>query len=173
MAKNEDEATGRKGNGHEKPRGKPAQTVQPQFPAQRRHLPPLSRLRAEFDRLFDDFFQSGSGLPAWADEPQSRWSVDIDELEDKVVVRAEAPGFEPGDFDIQVHDNQLQLCACQSEEKNEDGAHQWRRQELFRSVPIPSGIDSEHVDAHYRNGVLTIKLPKTEASKAKRIEVKS
>jgi HSP20 family protein len=173
MAKNENEAGKQKGNGHEQSKEKSMEKSQARVPAQRRHLQPFRQLRAEFDRLFDDFFHGWRGLPAWAEDSQSRWGVDVDELEDKVVVRAEAPGFEPNDFDIQVRDNQLQLCACQSEEKTEEGAHHWQRQELFRSVPIPSGIDSEHVDAQYRNGVLTVTLPKTEKQKAKRIEVKS
>jgi HSP20 family protein len=173
MAMNENDASKKKDDGHQRSKGKSLETSQPRVPAHRRQLAPLSRFRAEFDRLFEDFFPGSMRLSAWPDESQSRWGIDIDESADKVIVRAEAPGFEPGDFDIQVHDNQLQLCACQSEEETKENERHWQRQELFRSVPIPSGIDSEHVDAQYRNGVLTVTLPKTDESKAKRIEVKS
>ena len=62
---------------------------------------PLARMRSEFDRLFDDFFR-GWGLPAVAEERQSSWGLDVDDQGDKVVVRAEAPGFEPDEFDVQV-----------------------------------------------------------------------
>jgi HSP20 family protein len=133
----------------------------------------LSRLRSEFDRLFDDFLGGLGGLPAWPEAGDGRWGLDVDDQEDQIVVRAEAPGFEPDDFDIQVRDDQLVLCACQSEEKQREGGRQWHQQELYRSISLPSGIDSEHVDAQYRNGVLTVKLPKTEQAKSRRIEVKS
>ena len=132
---------------------------------------PLSRLRSEFDRLFDEYFQGWPNL--WQQQRPSHWDLDVEDKEDKVVVHAEAPGFEPADFDLQVNENQLVLCACQSEEHKEDGGRHWQRQEFYRSVPLPSGIDAEHVEAQYRNGILTVTLPKTEQSKSKRIEVKS
>jgi HSP20 family protein len=133
---------------------------------------PLARLRSEFDRLFDNFFGGLGGLPDWPALQQSRWGLDIDEQDDKIVVRAEAPGFEPDDFDIQVRDNQLTLCACQSSESSEVSGHRWEKQELYRSVPLPTDVDTENVDAEYHNGVLTLTLPKTEQSKARRISVK-
>jgi HSP20 family protein len=134
---------------------------------------PLGRLRTEFDRLFDDFFRGWGGLPAWSPQRESGWGLDVDEQDDKIVVRAEAPGFEPDDFDLKVQNNQLMLCACQSEESKEDGGRQWHQQELYRAVTLPSGIDEEHVDAQYRNGVLTVTLPKTEQGKSRHIEVKA
>jgi HSP20 family protein len=133
---------------------------------------PFGRLRSEFDRLFDDFFRGWGGLPVLPTE-RSGWGLDIDDQDDKIVIRAEAPGFEPDDFDLQVRDDQLMLSARQSEEKQEGGGRRWHQQELYRSVPLPHGIDAEHVDAQYRNGVLMVTLPKTERSKSRRIEVKS
>jgi HSP20 family protein len=133
----------------------------------------LGRLRSEFDRLFEDFFRGWGGLPTLSQDRASGWGLDVDDQPDKVVVRAEAPGFEPDDFDLQVRGDQLILCACQSEETKQDGGHQWHRQELYRSVPLPPGIDAEHVDAQYRNGVLTVTLPKTEQGKSRRIQIKT
>jgi HSP20 family protein len=139
----------------------------------RRGSSAISRLRSEFDRLFDDFLGGLGGLPAWPETRDSRWGLDVEDQDDKLVVRAEAPGFEPDDFDIQVRDDQLVLCACQSEEKQQEGSRQWQQQELYRSITLPQGIDPEHVDAQYRNGVLTVTLPKTEQGKSRRIDVKS
>jgi HSP20 family protein len=133
---------------------------------------PLTRLRTEFDRLFDDFFR-GWGVPGIPEESQMGWGFDVEDQPDKVIVRAEAPGFEPNEFDLQVQDNQLVLCACASDEKKEEGGRQWRRQELYRSIPLPSGIDAERVDAQYKNGILTVTMPKTEQSKSRKIEVKT
>jgi HSP20 family protein len=136
-------------------------------------FPSLFRLRDEFDRLFDQFFR---GWPTmW--EPTGhdyRWDLDVQDNDDAVVVRAEAPGFEPGDFDLEVRGDQLVLRAehkAQSEEK-ERGYREWRRQEFYRSVPLPAHVDPNKVEASYRNGVLNVSLPKTEHAKAKRIEVK-
>jgi HSP20 family protein len=133
---------------------------------------PLGRLRAEFDRLFDDFFHGWGGLPAFPTEHESGWGLDVEDKDDKVIVRAEAPGFEPDDFDLQVKDDQLVLCACASEEKAEEGARKWHQQELYRSIPLPSHIDAEHVDAEYHNGILTVTMPKTEPAKSRKIKVK-
>jgi HSP20 family protein len=113
------------------------------------------------------------GLPAMHQEMGSGWGLDVEDQTDRIIVRAEAPGFEPDDFDLQVTDNQLVLCACQSEEKKEQGGRQWHQQELYRSIPLSSDVDTEHVDAQYRNGVLTVTLPKTEQAKSRTIKVKT
>jgi HSP20 family protein len=137
---------------------------------------PWGRLRMDFDRLFDDFFQ---GLPAaWGGEGQpgmgTNWGLDVQERDDAIVVRADAPGFDADDFDIEIRGDQLELCACQSEEKTQDEeGYRWQKREFYRSVPLPAGVDPEKIDAQYRNGVLSIKLPKTESSKSRKIQVKS
>lgn len=104
-----------------------------------------------------------------------RWNLDIREDESNVVVRAEAPGFEAGDFDVQVQGDQLVLCAehkAESEEK-ERGLHEWQQREFFRSVTLPTGIDANKVAANYRNGILTVTLHKTEEGKGRHITVES
>jgi HSP20 family protein len=151
--------------GHELKRSEPRSSMA------RSHWP-LARLRSEFDRLFEDFLGGWPAMSVWSQEPSQRWGLDIDDEADKIVVRAEAPGFEPQDFNLQVHDNQLELCACESEESSQDGGRQWHKRELYRSIPLPSGIDADHVDAQYRNGILTVTVPKTEKGKGHKIEVK-
>jgi HSP20 family protein len=131
---------------------------------------PLNRLRGEFDRLFDDFFH---GWPAWSGAPEMPGDVEVQERDDAILLRADAPGFEPGDFDVQVRGDNLVLCACESEESKEEDGFRWQKRELYRSVPLPSEVDADKIDAHYRNGVLTIKLPKTEQAKSRKIEIKS
>jgi HSP20 family protein len=132
---------------------------------------PWGRLRTEFDRLFDDFMH---GLPVWGGERQSSWGLDVQESEDAIMIRADAPGFDADDFDIEVRGDNLVLCACQSEEKTQDDeGYHWEKRELYRSVPLPAHVDTEKIDAQYRNGVLSVKLPKSEKTKARKIEVKS
>lgn len=131
-------------------------------------------MRDEFDRLFERMVREfpsfmEPGAEGW------RWGVEVEDQEGKVVVRAEAPGFEPGDFDLRVDDNRLVLRAVKKvETKDEKGNVQERReQECFESFALPAGIDKDQVDASYHNGVLTITLPKTAEGKAKKIAVKS
>jgi HSP20 family protein len=135
---------------------------------------PIRRMREEFDRIFDQVF-SGWPVPWERAGRDWRWGLDVEENKDNVVVRAEAPGFEPDDFDLQIRGDQLVLRAAhkaQAEER-ERGYREWRRQELYQSVALPPGVDAEHVQATYRNGVLTVTLPKTEDSKGRRITVRS
>jgi HSP20 family protein len=132
---------------------------------------PLGRLRTEFDRLFDDFMH---GLPVWSDEPQPSWGLDVQEGDKAIVIRADAPGFDADDFDIEIRGDNLVLCACQSEEKTQDEeGYQWQKRELYRSVPLPTDVDAEKIDAQYHNGILTLKLPKSGQTKSRKIQVKS
>jgi HSP20 family protein len=111
---------------------------------------------------------------AWGEERAYSWGIDTQESDSEIVVRADAPGFEPDDFKIEIRGDNLELCACQSEEKTQDeGGYRWQRREFYRSVPLPAGVDAEKVDARYRNGVLSIKLPKTEEAKKRKIQVHS
>jgi HSP20 family protein len=140
---------------------------------------PLHGLRAEFDRLFDDLLHGWQGWPAWnASSEEEEWGaareIDVRERDDAVVVRADAPGFEPDDFDVEIRGDNLVLCACQSDEsKLEDGGVRWSKREFYRSVPLPTEVEAGKIDAHYRNGVLTLTLPKTPRAKGRKIEVKS
>lgn len=89
------------------------------------------------------------------------------------MVRAEAPGFEPSDFDLQIRGNEL-VCQCDNQERGrrkDKGYREWRRQEFQRAVTLPSAVDADKVEATYRNGILTLTLPKTEKTKGRRIEV--
>lgn len=131
----------------------------------------MRRMQSEFDELVrrftQDFSTSGNGENGW------RWGLDVEDKEDSIVVRAEAPGFEAGDFDIQVSDNRLVLRASRkTESKKKEG--EFREQcECYESMTLPSGIDREKIDARYHNGVLTLTIPKTAEGKAKKITVKS
>ena len=129
---------------------------------------PFARMRDEFDRLFENFFDD---LPAQWQRGRG-WNLDVEDKDDKILVRAEAPGFEPGDFDLQVRGDQLVMKAEHKAEKEEQGMRSWQRQEFFRVVPLPAATNPDKVDARYKNGVLTITLPKTEKAVGKKIAIK-
>jgi HSP20 family protein len=156
-------------------------TKQKEGPAPRGALAPqrdfpffLSRLRDEFDGLFERLSRGWAGFRE-AVGNEWRWGLEIRDADDAVVVEAEAPGFEPGDFDLQVSDNRLVLRAARKmETKGKEGkGREYREQECYQSVTLPAGIDREKVEAKYHNGVLTVTLPKTAQGKGKRIAVKS
>ncbi len=134
----------------------------------------MSRIRDEFDRLFERFSREWPTLAEGAGHAW-RWGVDVRDETDAIVVQAEAPGFEAGDFDVRVTDNQLTLRAARKvETKGEEGkVREYREQECYQLVTLPPGIDKNKIDAKYHNGILTVTLPKTAEGKGKQITVKS
>jgi len=136
---------------------------------------PLRQLRDEFDSLFDRFF-GGWPTPFAGDrEDLPRfWDFDLEDAGDHVVVRAEAPGFENDDFNIQVNGTQLTIRAEKKhEEKGKGNGYSYSERRLHRSVMLPAGTDTEKIEARYRNGVLEIHMPKSPEAQGKRIAVKS
>jgi len=154
----------------EQPRQQQPQKQQPQTagpPA--RSGGPLSVFRDEMNRLFDRFFV---GWPAAGGERADGWGMDVSQDEGEVTVRAEAPGFEPNDFDVQIRGDQLILRASHKDQSEQGGYREWSRQEFYRTIPVPQGTEPDKVNAEYRNGVLTVKLPVPEQHRPRRIEVK-
>jgi HSP20 family protein len=132
----------------------------------------LSRMRDEFDRLFERLARQ---WPSHSEGNGWRWGLAVRDEDDAVVVEAEAPGFEAGDFDVQVSDNRLVLRAAKKVETEDEKCkvREYREQQCYESVTLPSGINKDKVEARYHNSVLTMTLPKTAEGKAKRITVKS
>jgi HSP20 family protein len=134
---------------------------------------PLRRMREEFDKMVEQFFGAWP-LTDMAARPMN-WSWDLQEDDTSITVRAEAPGFEPSEFDVQVRGDQLILRASHKAETEEKqpGYREWQQQEFYRSISLPQGVtDHDKVEATYRNGILTVTLPKTEQTKARHISVK-
>jgi len=140
---------------------------------------PLGRLRDEFDAWFDRFF---GRWPApfsadWGRDFDRFWGLDMEDTGKEFVVRAEAPGFEAGDFDVQVTGNLLTIRAehkQEAEDKKGDYHYQERRYGRFqRSVTLPAGAETDKVEARYHNGVLEVHLPKSPEAQGRRIEVKA
>jgi HSP20 family protein len=103
-------------------------------------------------------------------------ALDIAEKDDAILVMTDVPGVKSEDIDISVQGNTLTLSGRTSEEKEDRGEgyyHVERRSGSFkRSVSLPSDIDPDRIEASTRDGVLTITCPKSEKSKARKIEVK-
>jgi HSP20 family protein len=127
-----------------------------------------------FNRLFNDTFARVFG----GEEAAPRgWMppVDIYETDDKLVLKAELPGIDPKDVEVRVEDNTLYLKGerkFEKEVKEENLHHVERSYGAFsRTFALPSSIDSEKVQAEYKNGLLTLTMPKREEAKPKTIKI--
>ena len=172
--------------------GKTAQAgEQGRVPAER--WDPFNTLRQEVDRLFDDFTGSWAsgplaargrsllsrGIPAaWiAGGP----AVDVIDLENEIQIRADLPGMDESEIDIEMSGNMLTIRGEKKEESEtgEKGGRYYlaeRRYGSFqRSLQIPDGTDRENCEAKFSKGVLTITFPKTPEAKetAKKITIRS
>lgn len=105
------------------------------------------------------------------------WAIPLDVVQDddSIVVTASLPGLEADGIDVSVEDG---LLTIKGETKNEteetDGSYVIRERrsgKFHRSLRLPDSVDVEQVEPRYVDGVLTIKLPKIEAKKAKRIQI--
>jgi HSP20 family protein len=133
----------------------------------RRRSHPLDRFRQEFDDLFDLMWR-GSFLPMEREWEQERlWDFDLRQDDKEIVVRAEMPGFDEKDLDVQFHDGLLTIKAEKKQEK--EGERHFRHYE--RSVSLPSGIDANKAQATYRNGVLELRFPRPEGAHGRRIPI--
>jgi HSP20 family protein len=136
----------------------------------------VSRLRNEMDRLWDDYF--GSGRRA-LQPMEEAWlpAVDVSETGDKVTVKAEIPGMEAKDIEISMVGDTLTIKGekkVEREEKDENYHMVERSYGSFsRAMKLPAAVDADKVDATYKNGVLTVVLPKKEEVKPKAIEIKA
>lgn len=127
-----------------------------------------------FNRLFNDVFSRAFGEGA---RGASGWTpaVDIYETDQNVVLKAELPGVDPKDVEIRVEDGALYLKGERKFESDvkEDGYRRIERQygSFTRSFPLPATVNSEKATAEYKNGVLTLTLPKREEAKPKTIKI--
>ncbi len=132
----------------------------------------LSNVQDQVSRLFEDSFLrrgSESSLSLWAPE------VDIHETQDALVLEADLPGLEEKDLDIRVENNMLTIRGERKFEKKVNEENYLRVERSYgsfcRSFSLPHTVNTEQVQADYRNGVLTVRLPKREEAKPKQIKV--
>jgi HSP20 family protein len=133
------------------------------------------QMREEMDRLFNQFMRHGNGEEATL--AQGIWSppVDIYETDDAFVLKAELPGFRKDDVSIEMQHKRLVI---RGERKRETEAkeEQYHRIEraygrFERAFWLPTNVDAEKIQATFKDGVLELRLPKSEAAKPKRIAI--
>jgi len=132
----------------------------------------VNSLQEQFSRLFDTSFpgrSSESDLTTWAP------AVDIQETENELVLKADLPGIEEKDIDVRIESNTLTIRGERKFEKqvNEDTYLRVERSygSFSRSFSLPNTINTEAIHAEYKNGVLTVQMPKRAESKRKQVKV--
>jgi HSP20 family protein len=136
----------------------------------------MPSLRQEMDRLFDRFFEA---IPGGAMEATGDWmpKADISETKDAIVVRAEIPGVEQKDLQVRLQDELLTIKGekHQEQEDRDERHHHIERSygSFSRTMRLPSSVDAGKVTATFKEGVLTVTLPKTAAAKGTTIPVKA
>ena len=129
---------------------------------------PLASLRFFEDAVTRLMSEPRSGRP---------WSppVDILETENDLVLKADLPDMQLSDIDVRVENQTLSIKGERrfEQEASEKGYHRIERSygSFVRSFAVPNSVDTEKVSADYKNGVLTIKLPKKETAKPKQVKV--
>ena len=131
----------------------------------------FNRLTGELDRVFGPRLRSNGGTETGVYPPLNLWCDD-----DNLYVEAELPGVNMEDLEITVMgENQLSVKGHRDRPGHEQST--WHRQErgyghFTRAIELPEQVDANRVEAEFKNGVLTMTLPKREEAKPRRIEVK-
>ena len=132
----------------------------------------VDSLQSEVNRLFDTFFGGRPGNGG-----ARRWvpAMDLTETDDHLVLRADLPGLETGDVNIEVKDGVLTVSGARKAEHEEKADGYYRVERAFggfsRSLSLPEHVDAERIDASFDKGVLEIRIPKPEERKPQRVEI--
>ena len=123
----------------------------------------LPNLQDELDRLFE------SPLTSWAP------ALDVHEDKDSFVIRTELPGLKREDIEVALHDGALLISGERKIEKAEEGVEVHRQERYYgkfqRALTLPTPVAADKITAQYKDGVLTVTLPKVEEAKPKKIDV--
>src|SRR5438874_12431625 len=133
----------------------------------------LSNLRDELDTLFEMPFWSNFGRQS---QLFSGWSpaLDLYQDNDNVIAVIELPGMRKEDIEISLHDGMLTIAGeRRTETQNGEKAERSERYvgKFRRSITLPTRVDPNKVSATYKDGILTVTLPKAEEAKPKQIQV--
>lgn len=127
----------------------------------------LASLPLEVERFFEDFGLSSDTV--WVP------SVDVTETDDAYELKAELPGLKKEDIHVSVEDNVLCLKGEKKQESESKTKSVHRIERMYgkfeRSFRLPNGVKANEIKAKYENGILTVRLPKSEEAKRKEIPV--
>jgi HSP20 family protein len=124
---------------------------------------PWAGLEGEIDRLFSSALTDFMGSPT-----PDRFAVDLYEDQENAYVRAELPGFNREDLNVEVVEGYLNIEGSRKTKRDGEDQESIR---CSRSISLPDEVQADRVSATYENGVLTVTLPKKEEAKPRKISV--
>lgn len=137
----------------------------------------MMSLRQAMDRLMEEAFVGPHRLAELLGDSHKYPVLDVFETKEDIVVKASLPGVKPEDVDVSVADNVLTIKGefkQEEEAKDKNYLRQERRYGSFsREFTLPVEVKSEKAEATFENGVLTLKLPRSETAKPKQIKIKA
>jgi HSP20 family protein len=135
----------------------------------------IGNLKQDMERMLERVFEG-----RWDDFPTlGDWapSMDISETRDSLVAKVEAPGMDQKDLQISLQENLLTIKGEKKKEEEEKDERYHRVERSYgtftRSARLPVGVDASKVTATFKNGLLTVTMPKTSAAKGTTIPIKA
>jgi HSP20 family protein len=136
----------------------------------------IEKARSEMDKLWDTFLFGRPKTTLLAEEEEWQPAMDVAETESELVVNVEIPGMDPEDIDVSLSEGTLFIKGEKKPEAEEKDAdyHLIERSygTFIRSTRLPMEVQSEKISVSYKNGILTIVLPKSEGTQKKEIKLK-
>ena len=135
----------------------------------------LNRMQREFDRVFGNFFPTGS--PSDEAVSTGSWAprLDVVEMDDAYLFEFDIPGVDKEDINVSLHDGVLAVSGERKSrelDENDDVVRVERfTGHFYRSFSLPAAIEEKKIEANYVNGVLSLRLPKAEESKPQKISI--
>jgi len=135
----------------------------------------LENLQKQMNQLFDFSLSRNPFNDTTLLGGQWAPAIDVYDSKDNLLIKADLPGLSKDEIEVSIQDNNLLLKGEKKKDKeiNEENYFKTERfyGSFFRTIPLPSAVDSANVDAKYEDGVLTLTLPKKEESKPKQITI--
>jgi HSP20 family protein len=135
----------------------------------------MTSLREQMDRLFDHFMDF-----KWEEFPAfGEWTprLDLSETKENLIVKIEVPAMDPKDIEISLQENLLTIKGEKKQEKEDKDGRRHRVERSYgafmRSTWLPVAVDDKRVEARFKNGLLTVTLPKMPGAKATEIPVRA
>jgi HSP20 family protein len=139
--------------------------------------PGLGNVRKDMERLFERMGMADWDLPEMRTLGDFTPTVDFSESKDAFVVKAEIPGIEPRDISVSLENQMLTIKGEKKHEKEEKDEQYYRMERSYgafaRTVRLPAAVDGSKVTAGFKNGLLTVALPKAPEAKGSTIPVKA
>jgi len=143
----------------------------------RRYADPFQEALTLHDAM-NQLFSQSFVRPGWFSNTSQAWAVPVDvyETEQGYQVRALLPGIQPQDIELTVQQNTISIKGQYSPPVKEDQQVTWLMQEIGsgtfeRTLTFPKPLDTDKLETHYENGVLSILVPLTESSRPKQINI--